>query len=80
MFFQKSHYSKIGYPFSKEEFLPHITIFRREKDYAKVSEITQKINDALPELFDNEVKFKKLVVFSVGEGGACLENLFEKEI
>ena len=69
---QRKSLKETGYPFSLKEFYPHITL-------AKVKEESKKYLESLLPLSDfAKIVFDRVIVFRVGDFGACKDVVYEK--
>lgn len=85
---QQRSFDETGYPFSQEEYLPHFTIGHivtpvtdPAVDTAEKREIEEWLARILEEsgIWDT-MKFEKVVLYKVGDLGACLEFAYEQNI
>ncbi|HEY5713929.1 MAG TPA: hypothetical protein VIT68_01110 [Candidatus Gracilibacteria bacterium] len=72
---QQKAFEATGYPFSREEYLPHFTLAHLSNPQIGSPPETLSHSKVL-----SEVHFTKLVVYRVGDLGACLDFAYEKSI
>ena len=79
---QKNKLLATGYPFSEEEYLPHITLAHLKENLNSKMQVWQH-SASLNNIFEQdivELKFNKLIVFEVGNCGVCKKIIYEKKI
>lgn len=81
---QQHAFDTTGYPFSGEEaYVPHFTVAHIEDPLPPKAEIQRRLSDILtasPLGQKGSITFDTLMVYKVGEKGACTELIYEKKI
>lgn len=72
---QQASFDNTGYPFSLNEYAPHITVGHCSEEGSQ--SLLLPINSLLSETRLEEIKFRRLVVFKVEPLGACREIIRE---
>ncbi|MDP3510095.1 MAG: hypothetical protein Q8T09_19140 [Candidatus Melainabacteria bacterium] len=76
---QKQSISATGYPFSYEQYLPHITLAHL-KDGNGSAEKIGLMNDVIKALLPQAIRFERLVAFAVEPLGLCRKIIREWQI
>lgn len=79
---QQRSFNETGYPFSRQEYLPHFTLAHlRDTTLYQNPDTQRQLNRLLEETsLINGVNFERLVVYRVGPLGACKEFAYERTL
>lgn len=71
---QQQSFASTGYPFSLDEYLPHVTLAHLKKNLKDADDAVVQLAQLLAHSgFPQEIQFEKLVAYRVGPLGACKE-------
>lgn len=75
---QKKSLVATGYPFSRQEFLPHFTLAHFRVPPKKGAVLPQLTKTLLASSLGKTISFEKLVVYKVGPLGRCVSLVYQK--
>lgn len=78
---QRKSFKETGYQFSKKEFMPHITIGHLKEYNKYIKELTKDLNNKLKRpLYSRKIYFNRVVIYKIGENGACTNIISKKNL